>query len=124
MEVKTMSRKFIENDLHLSKNPLQDYLDEPLARRNQNYSIYILFLQSKHDSNNTRYYVGLTNNFQRRLKEHINGRSKYTSRFKILAYVIVESEIETLAEARKRELYYKSLKRAEKESFFNEVDKN
>jgi len=33
---------------------------------------------------NNRYYVGITNNIDRRLKEHNDGKSKYTRPFKLI----------------------------------------
>lgn len=91
-------------------------------RQNKSYCIYILYLQSKNNDNNLRYYIGLTNDFDRRLKEHVAGRSNYTSKFRILNHRIIEKDIKTLAEARQRELYYKSLKSRQKALFFMNND--
>ena len=54
-----------------------------------------------------RTYTGMTNNIERRLKEHNNLRSKSTKAFApwILIY---QEEFETRAEARKKEKYLKS----------------
>lgn len=54
-----------------------------------------------------RTYVGSTDNFERRLAQHQSGKvisTKHRIPFKIL----ITEEFETLQEARKRELYYKS----------------
>jgi len=52
-------------------------------------------------------YKGMTNNFSRRLAEHISGYTKTTSRMKGLRLVYKEEYV-TFEEARKRELYLKS----------------
>ena len=65
-------------------------------------TLYVL--QSQRDN---RTYVGSTDNFERRLLEHNSGRvvsTKHRTPFKVL----FTEELETLKEARKRELYYKS----------------
>lgn len=54
-----------------------------------------------------RTYVGSTDNFERRLLQHNSGEvisTKHRSPLKVL----FTEEFETLKEARKRELYYKS----------------
>ena len=61
-------------------------------------------LQSLEDS---RTYVGSTNDFERRLKQHNSGQVKSTKHrapFKIL----FTEEFKTLREARKREVWWKS----------------
>ena len=58
---------------------------------------------------NKRYYIGSTNNLERRLKEHNCGKSKYTkltAPFKL----VYKEEYNTLKEARIREAYLKRLK--------------
>lgn len=88
----------------------------------KNYCIYLLQLRSRAQTSQIRYYVGLTNDFDRRLKEHVAGRSKYTSRFYVIQYQIIEDNISTLSNARKRELFYKSLKSRQKALFFKSND--
>ena len=66
------------------------------------YWIYIL-----KSINYEKTYVGITNNLQRRLKEHNSGKSNYTSKFKPWKIVFTE-EADDLATARKREKYFKS----------------
>ena len=58
---------------------------------------------------NGRYYIGSTNNLERRLKEHNSGKSKYTSLTKPFKIIYIEN-YETETEARKREFYLKRLK--------------
>jgi len=52
-------------------------------------------------------YVGLTNNFERRLDEHNSGQNKTTRTYKPYKLVLVE-KFETRLEARLREKYLKS----------------
>lgn len=54
-----------------------------------------------------RTYVGSTNDFERRLKLHNSGRVKST-KHRIPFEVLFTEEFETIQEAKKRELYYKS----------------
>jgi putative endonuclease len=56
---------------------------------------------------NNRKYIGSTNNLERRLQEHNNGQSKYTSLTR--PFELIHSEnFYTRKEAIKRELYLKS----------------
>ncbi len=52
-------------------------------------------------------YKGVTNNLNRRLREHRSGHTKTTSQMKELTLVYKE-EYATFKEARRRELYLKS----------------
>ncbi|MFA5022662.1 MAG: GIY-YIG nuclease family protein [Candidatus Paceibacterota bacterium] len=52
-------------------------------------------------------YKGMTNNLERRLKEHRSGHTVTTSKMGELSVVYTEN-YGTLFEARKRELYFKS----------------
>ena len=64
----------------------------------------VYILQSLKDK---RTYVGSTNNFERRLVQHQTGKvisTKHRVPFKVL----LTEEFESLKEARKRELWYKS----------------
>ena len=54
-----------------------------------------------------KFYKGLTNNIERRLKEHKNGHTITTSRMPNLEVVYTET-FEDFKTARKRELYLKS----------------
>ena len=53
-------------------------------------------------------YKGMTNNLKRRLAEHCSGQTETTSRMSNLVLVYKE-EYATFEEARKRELYLKSV---------------
>ncbi len=66
------------------------------------YCVYIL--KSLKDAN---LYVGTTDNLERRLKEHNNGKSKSTKLRRPFKLVRKE-EYKTLSEARKREWYFKN----------------
>ena len=54
-----------------------------------------------------RTYTGLTNNLERRLKEHNNKQNRTTKAF-VPWELIYREEVETRIEARKREKYLKS----------------
>lgn len=56
---------------------------------------------------NSRFYIGSTNNLQRRLKEHNSGQSKYT---KLTApfILIYQETFQTRKNAVRRELFLKS----------------
>ena len=57
-----------------------------------------------------KYYVGSTNNVERRLREHNGGRSKYTKN-EVPWNLVFTDEFTTLKEARKREIQIKSWKK-------------
>ncbi len=66
------------------------------------YQVYVL------KSLNRNYiYVGLTNNLERRIKEHQEGKS-YTTRAYNPFNLIITEEFESRLEARNREKYLKS----------------
>ncbi len=65
---------------------------------------YIYLLKSIKDN---RTYVGYTNNLQERLKKHNSGQVKST-KFRRPLELLFSEEFSTSAEARKRELYWKS----------------
>jgi predicted GIY-YIG superfamily endonuclease len=49
--------------------------------------------------NDQRYYVGMTNNLKRRLKEHNNGDSTYSNKYKpwkLITYLGFNSKIKAL----------------------------
>jgi len=58
---------------------------------------------------NNRYYIGSTNNLGRRLKEHNEGKSKYTKLTKPFK-IIYKKKYTNLKSARKREYYLKRMK--------------
>jgi putative endonuclease len=65
------------------------------------YHVYVL------TDENGKLYKGLTNNLERRIKEHRRGKTKTTKRMKniVLAY---HEKYDNFLEARKRELYFKT----------------
>jgi putative endonuclease len=65
------------------------------------YKVYVL------KDNNGKLYKGMTNNLNRRLREHRYGKTITTSRMNNLMVVYIEN-YENLETARKRELYLKS----------------
>ena len=67
-----------------------------------NWFVYIL--QSVEDSS---FYVGMSQNVQKRLIEHNLGKSKYTSGHRPWKLIYIE-EVGTAINARKREKYFKS----------------
>jgi putative endonuclease len=52
-------------------------------------------------------YRGMTNDIDRRLREHVYGKTRTTSRMEGLSLVYFET-FDNFDEARKRELYFKS----------------
>lgn len=66
------------------------------------YHVYIL--QSQKDK---RTYAGFSEDAEERLKEHNAGKVNATKRRRPLSILMIE-ECKTLAEAKKRELYWKS----------------
>jgi len=77
---------------------------------------YVYVLQSLNDN---RTYVGYTNDFERRFKEHNSGKSKstkYRAPFKLL----FKEKFTDIKEAKKRELWWKSISgRRELKEYFN-----
>jgi len=65
------------------------------------YYVYILQSEDK------KFYKGVTNNLDRRLKEHRLKRTKSTSYLNNLK-IVYKEEYNNFPEARKRELYFKS----------------
>jgi len=70
-------------------------------------SNYVYILQSKR---NNVYYIGSTNNLERRIKEHNTGQVKYTKNM-IPWELKFFKEYDSLTEARKIEYKLKKLKR-------------
>ncbi|PIS42375.1 MAG: endonuclease [Candidatus Kerfeldbacteria bacterium CG08_land_8_20_14_0_20_40_16] len=67
------------------------------------YIVYII------QSENKRYYIGTTSDIQRRLKEHNEGLSTWTKRFKNWKLIYSE-KFDKLSQARKREIFFKKQK--------------
>ncbi len=61
--------------------------------------------------NNSRFYIGSTNNIERRITEHESGKSKYTKEV-LPVTLIFTQEFETLQKARKVEYWLKKQKDA------------
>ena len=66
------------------------------------YVVYVLQSETY-----KRMYVGMTNDLERRIKEHNNGKTKSTRYFKPWKVLFIES-FSTRLEAREREKYLKS----------------
>ncbi|MHA2105457.1 MAG: GIY-YIG nuclease family protein [Candidatus Hodarchaeales archaeon] len=85
-----------------------------------NFWIYILLCENKNlekKRKRTTYYVGSTSNLERRLGEHKNGKSWYTSKKKVkLVYCETQP---TRKAAYKREFEVKRFTRKEKEGLIN-----
>jgi putative endonuclease len=56
---------------------------------------------------NKEIYIGISTDLERRLKEHNQGKSRYTRAYKPWQMFYTE-ECDSYASARKRELYYKT----------------
>ena len=72
------------------------------------YTVYILYSNS-----GDKYYIGSTNNFQRRLQEHNGPNAKFTKKYQPWVTVYTET-FKTRAEAVNVERYLKSLKNKER----------
>ena len=66
------------------------------------YVVYVLQSETY-----KRMYVGMTNDLERRIKEHNNGKTKSTRYYKPWKVLFIES-FSTRLEAREREKYLKS----------------
>ena len=66
--------------------------------------MFVYVIRSEKDG---RFYVGMTENIQRRLKEHNSGRTRSTKGYRPWRVVFTE-EYPNRTEARKREKYLKS----------------
>ena len=81
------------------------------------YFVYILT-----NKNKTVLYVGVTNNLEKRLHEHINGIFKgFTSRYNC-HYLIYYEEFENIKLAIAREKYIKDWSRKKKEALINSAN--
>ena len=81
------------------------------------YFVYIL------RTNRNTLYTGITNNLDKRLKEHQNKKSrgaKYTRAFASLKLVHTE-EFETKSEALRREIEIKKLTKQQKETLVKQI---
>lgn len=71
--------------------------------------IIVMYTYILYSAGNDRYYIGHTNNIERRLQEHNDGASFSTAFYRPWLLVYAQ-EHQTRAEAMKRERYLKSLK--------------
>lgn len=78
----------------------------PSAYSEGMYQVYVL--RSKKDSS---FYVGYTNNIERRLKEHNNGLVEYTRKYLPWRLIYYESFL-SIEDAKKREKSLKSFGKA------------
>ncbi len=76
----------------------------------KNYFTYILLCNQK------TYYVGVTNNLDKRLSEHKSGESQYTSQFSDIELTYFE-EYPSLVLARRREAQLKGWSHAKKQKY-------
>lgn len=78
------------------------------------FNVYILRCKTKkYPKKRGKLYTGYTNDLNRRLEEHLNKKSKYTSRFDNIKLVYSEQFL-TRKEAMKREREIKKFSRKEK----------
>jgi len=85
--------------------------------KSHHYFIYILT-----NKNKTVLYVGVTNNMEKRLHEHITGRFKgFTSRYNC-HHLIYYEEFDDITKAIAREKYIKDWSRKKKEALINSVN--
>ena len=78
----------------------------------ESYFTYILLCNQK------TFYVGVTNNLDKRLKEHQSGASQFTSQFSDIKLIYFK-EYPTLLLARRREKQLKGWSHAKKEKYIN-----
>lgn len=76
----------------------------PAGRRGDLQMYYLYVLKSLKTGN---YYKGITNNYERRLKEHFSGESKTTKKMLPFRLVYLE-DCRNRTEARKLEKFFKS----------------
>ena len=67
-----------------------------------------VFVYALKNQINDEIYVGISADLDRRLKEHNSGKNRYTKAFLPWTLFFTES-CDSYAEARKREIYYKSV---------------
>jgi putative endonuclease len=66
------------------------------------YTVYVL-----HSKKENKFYIGLTENINRRLQEHKTGHNHTTLRYKTLKFIYLESYINK-QDATRRERYFKT----------------
>lgn len=81
------------------------------------YFLYILLCD------NQFFYVGITNNLDRRLEQHQAKHSKFTKRYKVIKHVYTE-QFEKRTQAEKREKQIKGWSKAKKQALIeNNIEK-
>ena len=70
-----------------------------------NYSIYILY-----NEKNDKFYIGQTNDIERRLIEHNLGKSNYTSKYNGEWRLVYQEELSDRTTVLKRERFLKNQK--------------
>ena len=81
------------------------------------YYVYVL-----HSQKDGTFYIGLTNNLERRVRQHNTGQER-TTRSHIPYELVLTEEFPTRPEARTREKYYKSgVGRARIRSLINDAE--
>ena len=73
-----------------------------VGRQNDMYIVYVIKSEERNYT-----YIGLTNNLNRRFREHNEGKNKTTKPYRPFTLVLSE-QFETRPEAREREKYLKS----------------
>jgi len=81
------------------------------------FFVYMLSLD------NGLYYIGYTKNFLKRLSEHENKKSKYTSKYKIIGGKII-AILPNRKAAMYMEKYFKKFSHDEKKDLYNNVNYN
>ena len=81
---------------------------------------YVYIMSNK---NATTYYIGVTNNLERRVKEHKNNLSEFTSRYK-LHYLVYFEQFDNIENAICREKQLKGWKRNWKIKLIQEKNNN
>ena len=82
-------------------------------------SRYYTYLMT--NDRHTVIYTGMTNNLRERVKDHIDGKSKFTAKYNVYNLVYFE-EYGSPGEAIKREKQIKAGSRAKKEALINEFN--
>jgi putative endonuclease len=73
-----------------------------------NYFVYIIY-----NADNDKFYIGQTNDIERRLKEHNSGETNYISKYSGKWKLVYKEEFIGRTEARKRENFLKKQKNRE-----------
>jgi len=85
----------------------RNYVDLPVGRQARKDSKSMYYTYAIKSLRKNYIYVGLSNDYKRRVTEHNKGKSKTTNPYKPFKVILVE-KFKTRAGARKREKYLKS----------------